>query len=478
MHRFRLTILRAVIATGLFVALWLGLTLSLGGLGLVDLIGWVTLYLMGLAWAVYLAEQAARGIETRRVGHNVLAVRQYWNPFDPTASYYGFWPSISAFLFFASLTARATFKVLAPPPEGASTFFDGPFYIQLAVVAGALAMAALASAAAQSQRLRQSLVLLATYSIMFGLVYFIAHMHFGRPQDSDGYELPAGGGSDTIKASSVKVQKVIRKKYVINPYSSVVFSAPPPLDQIDVKLTEETQNRFQVGDGDGATGDGDGSGSGFGSGTGKGKATFVRLHHGDDGWDRNFGFGGDLNMLREYGSRTKQKVAEETEQIDTVVLAGKPAQKAPSLLYICGSQSLPLSAADKKILRQYITERHGMILGDNHGGLGFHQHFIAMMNEITGVTPVVIARDDRIHQRPYSIAQLPMVVAHGPPSPLGWKIDGRWVVYYHPGALSDAWRDDHAGIKKDVYESCYQLGVNIIFYSLQEKNKWLLSQKP
>jgi len=52
------------------------------------------------------------------------------------------------------------------------------------------------------------------------------------------------------------------------------------------------------------------------------------------------------------------------------------------------------------------------------------------------------------------------------PAPLGWKVDGRWVAYYHPGALTDAWRDDHAGIKKDVYESCYLLGINIIFYFL------------
>jgi len=31
--------------------------------------------------------------------------------------------------------------------------------------------------------------------------------------------------------------------------------------------------------------------------------------------------------------------------------------------------------------------------------------------------------------------------------------------------------------QKDVYESCYLLGINIIFYSCQEKHKWNEAQK-
>jgi hypothetical protein len=77
------------------------------------------------------------------------------------------------------------------------------------------------------------------------------------------------------------------------------------------------------------------------------------------------------------------------------------------------------------------------------------------------------------------LPQFPIVVAHGGTVPRGWKIDGRWVVYYHPGALSDAWRDDRAGIKdKGIVEMCYQLGINIIDYAYRGKSKWLKSQKP
>lgn len=319
-------------------------------------------------------------------------------------------------------------------------------------------------------------MLLLTYSGLFSVVYMIAHLGFGAGAVAP-YELPAGGGSDSIQASTVQVRKVVRKKFIINPYSSIIF-APPPLDKIEVKLTEETQNRYQVGQGSGATGDGSGEGAGFGAGTGTGKIRFIRLRHGDRGWDKNFGVGGDRNMLAEYGARTRQKIAEETEHVDPVQLAAFPPRKSPPLIYISGTASLPLTPADKKIVKQYLTERHGMILGDNLGGPGFHQNFVAVMTEITGVNPVPIPRDDRIHQRPFALPQLPVVVAHGGTIPLGWKIDGRWVVYYHPGALSDAWRDDHAGIRKEVYELCYQLGVNVIFYANREYNQWLQSANP
>jgi hypothetical protein len=51
-------------------------------------------------------------------------------------------------------------------------------------------------------------------------------------------------------------------------------------------------------------------------------------------------------------------------------------------------------------------------------------------------------------------------------------------VYYHPGALSDAWRDDRAGIKKPIADQCYLLGINILSYAHREQNQWRLSQQP
>lgn len=432
MDSYRFTVRRAAYATAGYVVAW---QLLVWGFWLVDwpmhsgttsLLGWIALYLIGLFWTIYGVERAARSIEARRLaevenvnpfGSVLTSVsgsaretdRRYWNPLDPAAWYYG----------------------------------------------------------RRAQRLRQSTATLGMYSILFILLYLLAHL--GLWGSVDPYELPAGGGQDIIK-QTVKVQKIIKKKYVINPFSSILFN-PPPIDEIQLELDQETQNLYSVGQGAD-------DGAGFGQGTAKGKIRFIRLQHPDRYWDKNFGIGGDRNMLAEYHIRTKHKVAEETENIPISQLASYPPKKSPSLVYIAGANNLNLSSSEKKILKQYLTERHGMILGDNLGGHGFHNHFFAVMKEITGVDPVPIPRDDLIHRRVYQLPQLPVVVAHGGTVPYGWKIDGRWAVYYHPGALSDAWRDDHAGIKKEVYELCYQLGVNIIYYANREYNTWLQSQQP
>lgn len=420
MYQLRLTPRRSAQATLAFVLTW-RIAVFLAGLigwrGLVDTInplGWYTLYFIGLAWTVWGLEQAAQRheYERRRLRARVhgaaIAVPRTWNPLDPAAWYYG----------------------------------------------------------RRNQRLAQSMTALGAYTFLFLLFYLLCSWSWGGPEP---YELPAGGGQETIR-QTVQIKKVIQKKYVINPFSSILFN-PPPIEQIDPKIIEVTQNLYAVGQGEG-------EGAGFSTGKSKGKIRFFRLKHSDRNWDRNSGIGGDMNMLGEYGARTRQTIAEQTEFLDIPQLSSFPRLNTPPLVMAAGTTTFLVSASDKKHLRQYLLERHGMILGDNLGGRQFHDQFVAAMREITGAHEVPIPRDDLIHCRPYMLPMLPIVVAHGGTVPLGWKIDGRWVVYYHPGALSDAWRDDHAGIKKEIYEACYQLGVNIIFYANAEFNKWRLSQQP
>ena len=81
--------------------------------------------------------------------------------------------------------------------------------------------------------------------------------------------------------------------------------------------------------------------------------------------------------------------------------------------------------------------------------------------------------DDVIHRIPYQIPFLPYVAPHGGKDAWGWKVDGRWVCYYHPGDIGDAWSDGHSGVPPEIYEYCYQLGTNVIFYAHVEYNKWL-----
>ncbi|MFO0823162.1 MAG: hypothetical protein U0792_08585 [Gemmataceae bacterium] len=81
-----------------------------------------------------------------------------------------------------------------------------------------LLVLAAATAISTNRRVRQSLTLITVYSLLFGLLYFLAHLAGNVDGDIES-DLPAGGGNDSIKPQTVKVQKVVRKKYVINPPS-------------------------------------------------------------------------------------------------------------------------------------------------------------------------------------------------------------------------------------------------------------------
>ncbi len=315
----------------------------------------------------------------------------------------------------------------------------------------------------QSGRLRQSTAGLCTYTLLFVLVVFLSSQVGGCQEV---FELPAGGGEQQQMTQQVKIQKVIKKKYVINPASVVVFN-PPPIDDVDTQLLEVTKHQYKVGYGDG-------DGAGYAGGTARGKIRFVRLEYAGGDWNQDFGIGADLNMLIEYGARTSQPVAERTESRTVGQLAnitGLP------LVYLTGQGNISLSKSEIGILRDYLITKHGMLFGDNGGSSHFHNQFFAMMRQtLPHVEPVRIPYDDLIHSVPFKIDSLPYVAPHGGRDAWGWKVDGRWVCYYHPGDIGDAWTDDHAGVPADIWQNCYNLGVNVINYANVEYSKWLQAQ--
>jgi hypothetical protein len=180
-------------------------------------------------------------------------------------------------------------------------------------------------------------------------------------------------------------------------------------------------------------------------------------------------------MLLEYGIRTGQRVAEQTESLTVSQLASFPPAKSPPLVYLTGQRRVELSRSEKKVLRDYLLDKHGMVFADNGGSMEFHNHVIAILREVTGVEEVPIPLDDPING---GLTFFPYVSPHGGRVPLGWKVEGRWVGYYHPGDIGDAWADGHAGVRPEVWQACYHLGASIILYAHAEYNKWLHSQKP
>ena len=151
-----------------------------------------------------------------------------------------------------------------------------------------------------------------------------------------------------------------------------------------------------------------------------------------------------------------------------------PKRKSPPIVYMTGQEGISLSDTEIQTMRRYLLEHHGMLFGDNGGSSGWEGQFVSMMKKVLPrVETIDVYLDHPIHRIPYSLPRLPIVAPHGRSNALGWVVDGRLVAYYHPGDIGDAWADGHSGVKREVWESSYQLGVNIIYYAHAEYNKWL-----
>jgi hypothetical protein len=83
---------------------------------------------------------------------------------------------------------------------------------------------------------------------------------------------------------------------------------------------------------------------------------------------------------------------------------------------------------------------------------------------------VVISKDDPIFKFPTVFPEgSPKLFHHGNET-LGVRgPGGRWLVFYHPGDLNDAWQTGSAGINKSLAKRAYQLGINVVAYSFNHK---------
>ena len=316
------------------------------------------------------------------------------------------------------------------------------------------------------KKLNQSLLGFISYALLFVFVCLLVSQFQGCYEI---YEIPAGGGEAKTVAQVVRVKKIIRQKFVVNPFSSILFQVPP-IDEIKLQLEEITEHAYTPGYGQG-------DGAGFAGGTKRGKVRFIRLEYSGGDWDQDYGVGGDLNMLIKYYELTTHKIADRTESRRIAQLQNFPRGKSPPVVYLTGQRSISLSNSEVKILREYLIEKHGMLFGDNGGSRHFHNQFLSMMNRILpDVRPVPVPLDDVIHRVPFPIPFLPYVAPHGGTQALGWYKDGRWLCYYHPGDIGDAWSDGHAGVSAEITDACYYLGANVLFYAHMEYAKWLTAQ--
>ena len=403
-------------------------------------LGTVTAFFVGLAWTVWGVERGSHYYLSRRASHTPLNATTPI-PADLTANMLAFdGPS-------AAMPAPGE-KIWNPVD------LEAWYYGR------------------KAPKLNQSLTTIFGYTIAFVILVFLFNK-IGGCQEI--YEMPAGGGGNSKgdkensdEPQTVVVQKIIRKRFVINPYSSINFNIAP-IENVPLNLKEATKHGYQIGQGKG-------DGAGFSGGTNRGKVRFIRLEYRGGDWDQDFGVGADLNMLLRYGIETGHQINEKTESRTIEELGRFVLGKSPPMVYMTGQQSIQLTKREIEILREYIIDKHGMIFADNGGSSQWHGQFFSMMDKVlegTGVYPVKVPLDDVIHRIPFTLPFLPYVAPHGGKDAWGWYKDGRWLAYYHPGDIGDAWSDGHSGVRREVYEACYQLGVNVIFYAHAEYNKWL-----
>ena len=284
------------------------------------------------------------------------------------------------------------------------------------------------------------------------------------------YGLPQGGGQEVQQVVKIKKQKKKKqKKLTINPFSPYILER---MNIDDVKTLEELDNESR--DTYVATANAQGGGKGKGTGgwpAGMANAAirFIRMKYRGGDWDQDMGKGADYNLLIKFHEWTGMKIAKDTEFREIERLKFFPHKSAPPFVFITGKGGMSLSDKEVKVLRDYCLVEGGMLFIDNGGG-HFDSSVKNMLRRVFPGKPLVdISNDDMIYQRPYVFPDgAPPFWHHAGYRAMGIRDEGRWVVFYHPGDINDAWRDDHSGASAEVADQAYKLGVNIMFYAFNQ----------
>ncbi len=214
-------------------------------------------------------------------------------------------------------------------------------------------------------------------------------------------------------------------------------------------------------------GAGGGKTGGWPEGTGREPIRFIRLEYAGDHWDDGMDARtrADLNFLQEFRRVTGFRVAVRSESHPIRFLKKYTRGYAPPFVYMTGTGGINVSTYDMAVLREYLLDG-GMLFADASSAQ-WDRSFRSFAKAVFPDKRLVpIADDDPIFQMPYVFRDgAPPLWHHGGMDAMGIKHKGRWVVFYHPGDINDAWKTGHSGLSPELAKGAFQMGINIIYYA-------------
>jgi len=292
------------------------------------------------------------------------------------------------------------------------------------------------------------------------------------------YRPPQGSGNPVVAmVKIVKPKKKKKKTLTLRPNSAILFDIPD-LDEsvIDQIMEEQTQATYQasVNAKAGKMGKGGGTKGGWPEGMENYKIRFIRLDHGGTGWDDGMNqTAADVNFLRAFAQATGfKKIAANGESHPIALLAKYPDDGFPPFVFLTGNRGMGrISSSDQKILRQYCLNG-GMLIADA-GSPEFDRSFRGFIRQVFPDKQLLdIADDDMLYQLPFGFPNgAPAFWHHGGRRAMGLKHEGRWIAFYHPGDMNDAWKSSgYSDVTPEMRDAAMHLGVNLVYYAFNQWN--------
>lgn len=293
----------------------------------------------------------------------------------------------------------------------------------------------------------------------------------------EAYRVPQGSGEPAVAEVKVVKKKKEQKKLTLRPNSAIIFDIPDLDDtEVDKLMEEMTQARYEasVNAKAGKLGQGEGKKGGWPEGSEDYKFRFIRLDHGGKGWDDGMNqTDADINFLHAFAKSTGfDRIANKGESHSIALLDKYPEDGFPPFVYLTGNGGMGrTSSKDHEILREYCLGG-GMLIADA-GSASFDRSFKDFIRKVFPDKPLLdIADDDMIYQLPYGFPNgAPAFWAHGGTRAKGIKHEGRWVVFYHPGDMNDAWKSPgYSDVTPEMRDAATHLGINLVYYSFNQWN--------